>query len=265
MKKILWIAAAAVMTFGAVSCNDNESEPTIAGTGAFYPTGNYVRTSDGTKVTLPSGSVSTQGVDLDRYYFYFYGAVPEGIAFGPDATVPITTLYNYQYMPTALPIGKDEATHDDPVAGMALLEEGSRIDVGLNFLIIRPEVFIFIKNAEKSGEISQMNIDIEVDDLIVPGPTNDTINMRLKFFNNRAADESPYYNYTTGRYTLDDPIAFDLEDLTEFDPEKTYIVKLTYLSYEWDDTVTEEFDEMPVYTKFLTAEWTPGKPYKEAE
>lgn len=269
MKKFLFLLAVAAVAVGFSSCNKGSNSILYQGVGSFHPYGNYIVNFDGTKYTLSQNYWPDLDMNITRHFVRFYGELPEGTSpeRGPGITIPMTTLYHGStLLPTSNPKMKDEITYDDPLLGMMKQSDG-KPSVGLitNFLVVDPICFLFKKNAENKDDYAKVDIGLEVDENIVPGEKNDTINMRLKFFNNRAEGEKLelVYNYSIDGYqdVVTESFAFDLENLFSpyFDQNKTYIIKLTYKSYEWDQS--NPIDEEKVYTKSLTYEWTPGDPY----
>jgi hypothetical protein len=267
MKKHLWLPALAGLMLMLSGCN-SKPEQTDGGYGAYYPYGNYVIATDGTKFTLPVATNNSSS-PLNRYFFFLYGTIAEGTSAerGPGVTIPIKTVYeSTSTLPTYAPTNNSYSSDGDPIAGMVASDKNPTIGTVLNFLIFNPRFFVFTEKAWKYQAYAEVDFDLEIDSQVVPGAQNDTINMRLHFFNNRAAGEeidiadgyfaNPYYQ----------PFALDLENhnFDETDStgkNKTYIIKLKYLSYEWNGTGT--FDETKVYTKYLTCKWTPADPYGE--
>ena len=261
MKKMIMSLALAGVALGLGGCN-SKSEPADGGYGAYYPFNNYLIRTDGTKFTLPAFS---NDLTLNRYFASFYGTIPEGTpeGRGPGVTVPITAIYDSSgTFATYAPTGN--TAYNDPLTGMVKFNSGtSTVETVVNFLIFYPQFFYFTEEAAQAGEVARVNFDLEADSEVIPGVQNDTINMRLKFFNNRASGETiSTSNYFANPYAQ--PCAIDL-DYLNFDrtdatgKNKTYIIKLNYQSYEWEEGFT--LDETKVYTKFLTCKWTPGDPY----
>ena len=263
MKKILLFIASVAALLSVTSCN-SDSTPTDYGTGSYYVSGNYIMNYDGTKYTLTR--TYWTGMDAPRYLVNFNGAIPEGTPSerGEGITISMTELYNdTEPYPLFSVTGSSE--YADPLIGLSIYQGKPQAAVITNFLFIQPSFFVFTENAEKGNAYAYADFELEIDgfDELVPGPQNDTINMWLKFYNNRAEGEEINMDPQYGR--VKSFITFDLED-EDASPDffftnegKTYIIKLNYQSYEWDGM--GNVDESQVYSKFATCEWTPTKPY----
>jgi hypothetical protein len=275
MKKTFFLLlTVAAVTFGFTSCNKDMPD-VYYDFGAYYPVGNYIMGSNGTKYTFsPQNYFQDWDLDLDlRYYIEFSFELADGVSLsesGPGVTIPILLNYVSSWSEGLPTIEKDQATHDDPLAGMLKINDKTFLNSAMNFILFDPAFFVFQKNATKEDEVATWNFDLEVDSKVIPGEKNDTINMRLKFFNNRADGEKIDYNRCVNSQTFFQqmgsyyPVIFDLENLyfdktDDAGKNKTYIIKMAYKSYEWDEF--SEVDETKVYEKSVTCEWTPAEPY----
>jgi len=261
MKKVLLLIASVTVLFGVTSCN-SDSTPSDYGIGSYYVSGNYIMNYDGTKYTL----TRSYWTDLDarRYLIEFNGSIPDGTPSerGEGVTISMTELYNGSGLYALFPVVESSA-YEDPVIGLSQYQNKPYASTVTNFLLFQPSFFAFTENAEKNNEYAYVDFELEIDgfDELVPGPQNDTINMWLKFFNNRAEGEKINTDPEFGRGNS--YITFDLEDgprdFFDTSDDVTYIIKLNYQSYEWDGSSI--IDESKVYSKFATCEWTPKKPY----
>lgn len=244
MKKWMVLPLAAAL-FGAGGCN-NESEPIVYGSGAYYPMGNYIENYDGTKYTF----TEFYGGDLtaDRYYTQFSAIVPEGSPTGPGETVVASDLSAIQILPCSF--FTEGADFDDPVVLTEENAEQINSNPGICLVDFLEATFTFPLYYENGENDYAASPEIHFQQLgILPGASgqSDTIDLRLYVDSKRADNE---LNRGTEAVTY---IA-DLQSLDVPYEDKDYILKLNLRAIA--DANSEES-----WMTYLLAKWNPTKPY----
>lgn len=266
------MALAALVLLGA--CNDKENRPVYTFVGS-QENGRALILPNGTTATPVSGAelipALPEGRSRSRMMAMFYvkGNAPAKQWWNPPTGIEIDLLSYGQFRTEPFSFtGTAEA--DDPIlfpVGSFFLDPGQvpalsslepGVFMGMNYLNMTLAYRTYMKDMYTPREATPV---LEIDEVIVPGPSRDTINMALKFDSNRASDDE--FDDTQLIFST---VAFDLEEAAETfgfpttnstGGAKTYIIKMAYTTFaEVDDPQEDE-----LVTRYETIEWTPAEPY----
>jgi hypothetical protein len=244
-----------VMTFGSLESNG------AGGVALIGPEGEqYVRDASSTIAFPTYAELSEQNLDRIRAYFEYQTIE------GRESETPIPiALHTFMYIPTLLPAALGTASSDDPLLVFTdffyptSIQTTPTIRTSANYLDLG---FLTLGYGANKGseEYATQTYQVEIDPVLVPGPSRDTINMHLKLFANRNASEEISDRVTMVIYQT----SVDLKDVTstfgfptkDGETDKTYIIKLHYKAYQDAEYPSDE----AIVNSFVTTSWTPAKP-----
>ncbi len=274
MKKVPMMICLALAAVAFSSCNSKDSQPWVMTFGSLEADGANVKLIDPQGMTLvrdasssvqfPSFSdLSELGLDRARIFFQYQGI--EGMEYASPKPI---ALHSYQLWPTYLPEEVGSLTSDDPLlAFTSFMYPDSpgmtpAIHTSANYLDLG---FMTIGYMDNKGDddYALQEFAVEIDRALIPAASgSDTINMHLRLFSNRDADEAiedrgPLVIYQPSIDLQDVPVDFGFPTRDGGQNNLTYVIKLNYKAYESWEYPSDE----AVVDRFVTTTWTPNNPY----
>jgi hypothetical protein len=253
-----------VMTFGSFESNY------LGGTTLIGPQGEtYVRDASST-IAMPSYTDLTK-LNLSRVRAYFEYQTIEGRE--KENPRPMT-LHHFESVPTLILESTGYNGFDDPILSLGSIpsfssnhggEVKSTLSTVQNYLDV---VGIFFDAYPGADAQKSLEVAFEIDPTPVPGigTAPDTLNLYMRFLNNKGATEDRSDSYYLGdnsvayRTLFSVDLAQALSDfsipITEGGENITYILKLNYTVYKEEEKTSEE-----TVQQYQTVKWVPGKPY----
>jgi hypothetical protein len=256
MKKGLLLLSVVGLALGMASCK-SKIDPYEVVWGSLEPTLTpYVVDVYGTRLYSEKGYNPLPILDTDQRQLIQLGyTYPEGTVrpIGEGKSMNIR-LEGYQIYETKEPKAIGVSTYDDPI--LILNGEFANDALGLicNLLHFSPQAEFYTANKPQDSEVSLWDFEVEVASEIVA----DTINMYLKFSNDRAENESPA-GEAHSIFAVDLDRVSSLVD--NLDESKTYVIKMHYDAYLADKD--GDVDKTVITQRSVYCNWTPNKPYIE--
>ena len=263
MKKIVLLATTLAAAWSMTSCN-SEGRDSGYGIVSFNHggiSGKSFTLFDGSGMTLTNASLITEDSDAPgrEYCLMSWEYVDDTRPTGKGSKFNAEMVEGYRY--TTRAISEEQAEYDDPIImSLADIETVNRSPQYqlLDFFPFAFSHLMYDDNAGDKDNYSPVEFSFH-DQEIIPGEKNDTISVRLNFFNNRKGEEKPIYigNYDrTMAYAALDLRTLDLPISAE---EKEYILKLNIKCFA--DSMNPDPNEGEVKMVYVLAKWNPSKPY----